>query len=291
MFTYLIPCKDNHSLLLSALMSIDFDNPLITQILVVDDHSELPLQSNINFEHHKLRIVINASEAGIVGALNYGVSLIQTKYILRLDSDDIDFADRVSITAKAIEIYPDADIISFAKQDFPTINQTNISWKDDKQLKTLLTFGNPIYHPSTCLRSNIFDNLCYSNFILESGRSVTGVEDYFLWCRSYLLGLNIYNHPEIVIKYRKWEGQVSNNKAVNDPAVFVPRRFQSQSNTNTFIALFMLISLTLSTRNSQYYSSSLEFLFSAIKRRYGSARFCSKFVWVLIYFFLKVFFR
>lgn len=121
------------------------------------------------------------------------------------------------MTSQEIANRPDADIISFAKVDFPGNVETNISWENKNDLKILFMFGNPVYHPTVCVKTSVLKSLKYCDFELPNGATIKGVEDYYLWCRCFLAGFNIHNCSMSVIKYRKWNGQISNSKKKRIP--------------------------------------------------------------------------
>jgi len=288
MFTYLIPCKDNPELLTQTLNSIDFDLAEVDEVIVVDDYSSRPLSDELNFNHKKLRLIKNAGLPGIVGALNYGASFVCSKYILRLDSDDLDFPDRIQKTKCAINKFSDADIISFGKENFPKSIATNVYWRNRKELEALLIFGNPIYHPTVCIKSSVFDLIEYSENIHKNTQLAPGVEDYLFWCNAFLKGMRIYNYPEIVIKYREWDGQVSRKRYTADPASNVGIWFQKNLNRSTIASLYLLLKIVLNTKNEKYGTGIVEFCETSIKRRYGSSKLIFKFFWIIVYLFYKL---
>ena len=287
MFTYLIPCKNNNELLEETLESIDIECADIKKILLVDDYSEVPINDSIKFQHPKLSIIRNQEESGIVGALNFGLKHVNTDYVLRLDSDDLDLPCRIKCTKEAINNFKDADIIAFGKLDFPGDRATNVHWRSRKELAALLTFGNPIYHPTVCIKTSVFKKIQYSNGLNRDGQAAKGAEDYLLWCKAYLAGFRMYNYPSIVIKYRVWDGQVSRERSAKDPAYTVAKWFQAHLDQQPILTLVDFIKSYWNNKGQLYGAGSGDFTITAVKRRFGNTKGVAAIFWCLVYLFIR----
>jgi hypothetical protein len=135
--------------------------------------------------------------------LNYGINLIKSDYILRMDADDICFLNRLELTKKQLAAHNYPSVLAggcqyideFDKELFTSENEylpnevMNILWK-----------RNPICHPSTALcRKTLLSVGCYS-WGLNS-------EDYDLWLRLVRNGKDIVVCKDMFLKYRLSDGQ------------------------------------------------------------------------------------
>jgi glycosyltransferase involved in cell wall biosynthesis len=67
------------------------------KILIIDDGStgrSCEIIRAYSLEDHRIELVINESNMGITKTLNKGLSMIDTPYIARMDSDDISLPHR-----------------------------------------------------------------------------------------------------------------------------------------------------------------------------------------------------
>lgn len=288
MFTYLIPCRNNAELLEDTLNSIHFDNEFVDEVIVIDDYSDQFISSSISFKHDKLNIYRNKSKPGLTSALNYGIDKVKSIYVLRMDSDDLDLPTRISTTIQALKDYPNADILSFAKEDFPNKNITNVHWSSDNELRTLLTFGNPLYHPTTCLKTRLLSELRYVDFHTLAGNTILGGEDYLLWCRAFLSGAEIRNIPQVVIRYRIWSGQVSKIRNKPDVAAYISQWFET-SNNNLRSELWYLFKFCYYDKERRKNKEVRNFLDTVIRRRFHMATSFKKPFWVIFYALNKLF--
>ena len=91
-FTIIIPCYNSDKFLKKCLNSIfgQIKNDNIFNVLIIDDGSTDNSEKIIKkyLKQHKFCQYIKTKNNGLERALNLGVSLSQTKFIIRMDSDD-----------------------------------------------------------------------------------------------------------------------------------------------------------------------------------------------------------
>ena len=272
-----------------SLQSIHFDDEFLDEVIVIDDYSDQFISESVLFNHYKLTIYRNKSKPGLTSALNYGIDKVKSSYVLRLDSDDLDMPSRISKTIQALKEYPAADILSFSKENFPNKNITNIHWSSNDELRTLLTFGNPLYHPATCIKTRLLTELRYVDFHTPAGNIILGGEDYLLWCRAFLYGAEIRNIPQVAIRYRIWSGQVSNRKDKPDAAAYISKWFETKQKNNAYFALWYLFKFCYCHRERRKNREVQSFLDTVIRRRFQMATSFKKLFWVIVFAFHKLF--
>jgi len=123
--------------------------------------------------------VLSVNISGLNFALNFGINHASGKYIARMDADDIVYPDRISTQFEFLEKNSniavcgswynliDAEGCIQGVRRLPTSNS---------EIRKILTFKNPICHPSVMYRKEL---------ICDVGAYLNGhyAEDYDLWVR------------------------------------------------------------------------------------------------------------
>jgi glycosyltransferase involved in cell wall biosynthesis len=148
---------------------------------------------------------MESDRPGISAALNLGISTTNSKYIARLDSDDLMQPSRLQIQALALEKNPTlaclGSQVEYIDQQGNTTGQSNLpthAW----QLKSMMPTLNCLMHPSVMIRrASLVSAGGYREYL-------DGVEDYNLWLRLLRFG-SLENRKEYLTKYRRHSAQVS----------------------------------------------------------------------------------
>ncbi|QWD37538.1 glycosyltransferase [Polynucleobacter paneuropaeus] len=127
--------------------------------------------SNIN--------VLSVNLSGLNFALNFGLNYASGKYIARMDADDISYVDRISTQFEFLEKNSDIAVCGSwynlidEKGCIQGIKSLPIS---NSEIRSSLTFKNPICHPSVMYRKAL---------VCNAGAYLNGqyAEDYDLWVR------------------------------------------------------------------------------------------------------------
>ncbi|QWD20109.1 glycosyltransferase [Polynucleobacter paneuropaeus] len=127
--------------------------------------------SNIN--------VLSVNLSGLNFALNFGINNASGKYIARMDADDISYADRIATQFEFLENNPDIAVCGSwynLIDDAGCIQGIKILPKTNSEIRSALTFKNPICHPSVMYRKDL---------VCDWGAYLNGqhAEDYDLWVR------------------------------------------------------------------------------------------------------------
>ena len=149
--------------------------------------------------------VIRQPHAGIVVALQNGMTACQGLYIARMDADDLAHPDRLALQVAHLEEHPEVDLVSCRVSAFPPEDvrggfEVYIKWLNGllthEQIIREIFVESPLPHPSVMFRR-------------DSVLSVGGYEDhgwpedYDLWLRMYLAGSRFGKVPETLVSWRE----------------------------------------------------------------------------------------
>lgn len=136
----------------------------------------------------------NLNHSGIVGALNYGLDNITTKYVMRMDVDDEMLPGRIDAQIDYMEMNPSCDILGGSVNDGN--NKKVLSQWEMSVTISLLAKGNFLFHPTIVyrLKSLNDNNIRYNN-------NYKYCEDYWLYCDALFSNLNIYNISFLCVNY------------------------------------------------------------------------------------------
>ena len=199
--TVLLPVYNVERYLREAVESILAQTLESFELLIVDDGStdgtEVICRS---FTDPRVRVHRYEKNAGIIFALNAGIDLITTKYVARMDADDVSLPDRLARQVALLESRPDiaacgcwlVELVDGQLRDVmrrPTgayLRQT--AWRPV-----------PMYTP--CLKTEVLRELRYRPEYAHA-------EDYDLQlrlCRSH----RVDNVPAVLYQYRIHQASVS----------------------------------------------------------------------------------
>lgn len=152
------------------------------RLIVVDDYSNdssLEIVSKV-VNPTKLKIIRLEKNSGVGAAFKAGVDSADSKYIARIDSDDISFVNRLTVQVKILEAFKELNALSTPMLGIDSRNRTTgiFSWNNLNHLEVdaLLPLTNVINNPTTFFRiESIVGKLS------ETSHDVA--EDYFTWLK------------------------------------------------------------------------------------------------------------
>ncbi|CAN2168935.1 Glycosyltransferase 2-like [Candidatus Nanopelagicaceae bacterium] len=212
--TVLVPINDT-KYLFTTLESIEAQTLLKSQfeVLLVADRipNELikAVAQNFSFTFD----VVEAPSAGIVSALNYGIDLVKTEYIARMDADDLMLPHRLDTQLREFERNPKlvglgGGMIPF-RNDEKELREVYFP-KSSLILRRIIPYKNLFAHPTMMLKTSAIREVgMYRN---------TKSEDWDLWSRLIEVG-EMTNLKSPLIKYRLHEHQISNMSPTIEPEV------------------------------------------------------------------------
>ena len=160
----------------------------------------------------RVRVFVHP-HGGVSGALNFGIAQSNSRYIARMDGDDISDPRRLAIQIEFMERNRDVvicgtDMISFKGPS----RRRNFYPTTDHDCRIFLLLRSCFSHPTVVIRRSAFsDHSFYSpeyNF----------AEDYKAWCELSPVG-RFHNIGEPLYMYRLHDGQVTREKRARQIAL------------------------------------------------------------------------
>ncbi|CAM4445679.1 glycosyltransferase family 2 protein [Paenibacillus tarimensis] len=167
----------------------------------------------------RVRVIHNSYNRGLVANLNAGLDMAQSKYIARMDGDDISYPDRFLLQIQFMDANPDIGLCSTAMQ-VSTAGKPKINPLRHEDIQAWLLFHCCISHPVVMMRNSIIQQ-----HHIRYDANYPHAEDYELWNRVAPY-VKMANLPEVLFYYRRHTGQVSSQhvKVQNDSAKRVRMR-------------------------------------------------------------------
>lgn len=201
--------RDIPELLEAAVRSITSEQTIVPEEIVIVCDGPLPEslievleRIRINEFNAEYQVVILKLEEnkGLANALNAGLQVCSNDLIIRMDSDDIAWPDRVERTKELIEKSEEYAIYGFSYEIFETDHKSPYGKREVQGQVDSTTwrefFSTPINHPTLCLRKNLVE---------AAGGYSTGVgrfEDWALALSVRRKGYKIFNSNEVVLSFR-----------------------------------------------------------------------------------------
>lgn len=170
-------------------------------MIIVDNPQNLEIIKILNTYaslDKRITIVINNENMGLPLALNRGIQMIQTKYLARMDADDIALPDRFEKQMNFIQKNPEivlvgGNIIYMDYAGETLYNRGSIA-TENKHLKDVMKYMNMFNHPTFLGKTEVFKKYMYRNLRYS--------QDYDFVCRLLEKGENVANIPDYLLKYR-----------------------------------------------------------------------------------------
>lgn len=208
--TVIMPVYNSEKYLQQAIESIlDQTYKEFSFIIINDGSSDTSAKIIKKFTDTRILYIENKANKGIVYSLNKGLELAKSKYIVRMDADDICEKNRLKIQYEYMEKNTDVWLLGCSAykidKDGKRIGELCPS-NESENIKTMLLFNNPIIHPSVMLRRKEALNYCSK---YESKHVAS--EDYGMWCKLASSDGRIEILPEKLMNYRVSEGSITAN--------------------------------------------------------------------------------
>ena len=213
LLSVLLPVRNAEETLAEALGSIANQRFNSFEVVIVDDHCK-DRSMEIVKSHWDDRMTVHDNPGdGIVDALNFGISVSRSKWIVRMDADDIMHSDRLQRLWDFISRSPDTDLVASRVEVFSDSPLTDgtieyARWQNSVvsplQINSQIYVESPFAHPSVAFRRST---------ILAAGGYRHGdfPEDYELWLRLYQLGAAMVKLPDVLLRWRDSAVRLSRN--------------------------------------------------------------------------------
>lgn len=179
------------------------------ELIIVDDGST-DNSTKIVYGYKDPRIHLILNEHNFIQSLNIGVTAAIGKYVARMDADDIMLPKRLQLQYEFMENNPNIDISgswmqSFGQQEYVMKNATYY-----KDILCLAILHPPLYHPTIIMKRDIISSFPILNNISQFyNEKYTYAEDYHCWIELIKMGFVFANIPEVLVKYRCSNSQVT----------------------------------------------------------------------------------
>lgn len=201
--TVLLPTYNAAQWLGDAIESILRQSFTDFRLVVMDDGSNDATPTLLEGYRDSRIQVVRDKNRGLVAVLNHGLDIADSKYVARMDADDLSDQDRLRRQVAFMDSYPNIGICGTA---FRIIGGRGGRVKpptDHDEIAATLFFRSPFGHPTVMIRRS---------FLLHSGirydAAARHAEDYDFWVRAR--GLTRFaNLPKYLLDYRMHSDQTS----------------------------------------------------------------------------------
>lgn len=176
------------------------------ELLIINDGStDDSVEIIESFHDSRIKLIHNPGNIKLIKTLNRGLELIDSKYIARMDADDIATPDRLEKQFLYMEKHPEIGLLGSNYQTMGT-NKNKIEKYPsihDQIIINLFLNRKSFAHPTVMFRQSVFkeNNLFYSS-------QHQHVEDYELWTRVARY-TKLANLNDTLLHYRVQENQIT----------------------------------------------------------------------------------
>lgn len=184
------------------------------ELIIINDGSTDNTASLIeNYNDNRIKIINNKHD--FIDSLNLGITHAQGKYIARMDADDIMLSNRIEKQYNYMEENLDIDICGTWMEIFGNNNGTISKIKTShRELLLASIWGNPLYHPTVMMKKELRDKFGQKKGIYQMyDKKYIYAEDYKLWVELIEMGFKFANIPEVLLKYRSSDTQITKVKS------------------------------------------------------------------------------
>jgi glycosyltransferase involved in cell wall biosynthesis len=252
--TVLMPNYNNELFLKEAIDSILQQTFTNFTFLIVDDGStDRSVEIITTYTDPRIVLIRKEKNSGIVDALNIGLKQIETKYIVRMDGDDISTPDRIETLFNFMEQHPEIGACGSQIQYFGNENHRSGYHLNNDKLTALLIYSTGVGHATSIFRTTILkqQHLLYR-------KDPPYMEDYDLFFR-LKKNTEFANIDKVLYNYRilKHNSTVANNHTRFDRYRDMYKRILSElkiepSEKNLELHLEFFIKPTLSFEMKEY---------------------------------------
>ncbi len=206
----IIPARNAQAYIHQALASVLSQTLVDFELIVIDNGSYDKTSQIVSSYALDARVrSLTCVEGGLVGALNYGLSVAAAGLVARMDADDIMMPDRLQKQYDYMRAHH--DVVALGTQVEYMDDRGNIIDRASRfpetgaQInKTLLKYC-CLCHPTVMMRKDVIQS------IGGYRAAFPAAEDFDLWLR-LIEKFEIANLPDVLLRYRVHAGQVSKEK-------------------------------------------------------------------------------
>lgn len=146
----------------------------------------------------KFILVKNEKNMGLNFTLNHCLKYVDTKYVARMDGDDISCPERFEKEIEFLKNNPEYAIVSTQMEYFDEQGVFGKCSASGEPTRESIVKGTPFCHAPCMVKREAYEAVGgYS-----VSKKLLRVEDYELWVKMYALGYRGYNLPEVLYRMR-----------------------------------------------------------------------------------------
>ncbi|MCQ2607428.1 MAG: glycosyltransferase [Bacteroidales bacterium] len=205
LLTVLMPVYNGEDFLRESIESILNQTYTDFLFLIINDGST-DNSENIILSYHDERIIYvkNEQNLKLIRTLNKGISLVRTKYVARMDADDVSLPERLEKQVRYMEANPEIGVLGAWCQSFGEGYNHIVKYQaEHESIRYKQLYQIQLVHPTCIMRMDVLrsQSVVYDN-------NYTHAEDYELFTRlSHVTKLA--NLQEVLHLYRKHSNAVS----------------------------------------------------------------------------------
>ena len=203
LLSVIMPVYNEAKYIREAIDSVLKQSMVFYDFYIIDDASTDDTVKIIeSYNDHRIRLIKKEKNSGYTQSLNQALDLVDTKYVARMDGDDICDPDRFKCQIQFLEA--NLDYILCGTQ-FHRVDgkPAHVLPEKDENIKSMLLRGNQFIHPSVMMRSSILKKNRLKYDVLKEP-----AEDYDLWVRLMPFG-KFKNLGIKLLHYRYHDKQIS----------------------------------------------------------------------------------
>ena len=168
------------------------------EFLIIDDGSkDASVEIIKSYSDPRIRLLINEKNIGLAASLNRGINSSTSRYIARMDCDDISLPQRLEKQVAFLEHHSDIGICGSGIEIIGKKSDDRAGFfNDDAMIRSSLIFDSGFAHPAVMISRQLLHecNLRYDE-------TFTHAQDYDLWARAAAY-TKFANLPETLLRYR-----------------------------------------------------------------------------------------
>ncbi|MDX2369984.1 MAG: glycosyltransferase family 2 protein [Colwellia sp.] len=177
------------------------------ELIIINDGStdgSFEILSKLAMLDSRVRL-ISRENKGLIATLNEAISLAKSKYIARMDADDIALNTRLAKQFEFLQANPKVAVLGTCYRYIDVhgeIGSKRNTFTSHEDITASFYFCNPIAHPSVMINYSLLgSDFCY----LEQYKTI---EDLELWSR-LSVKYRLANLPDVLLHYRVLNSSVS----------------------------------------------------------------------------------
>lgn len=205
------------------------------EFIIIDDCGSNDLfEFTKKYNDSRIIVLRNKKNRGLVYSLNKAISHSKGGYLLRMDTDDYAFPNRISVLYEFIKNHPQFSVVSSRVVKVQNGEDAGILGKTGEKKTSNILSGDVPIHPSCILEKRAVQ---YVGGYKEFKRA----EDFALWCELLLHGFRIYNIKDKLLKYTVDIEDYSKRKLANRKGELQARFYYNKKLHGGKIGYFRII--------------------------------------------------